>query len=84
VRHYNPAKADEFVKAVFEIDHANEKDRHHWMYSGETLIDLVQTAGFVSVTRKAFQNGKCPDLDKLDNRPEHSIFLEGEKSASLL
>lgn len=79
VRNYRPADADEFVRGVFEIEQAGDKNRHQWMYSNATMIKLLEDAGFSSVRECRFQEGACPDLDKLDNRPSHSIFVEGTK-----
>ena len=79
IRHYQPECADDFVNAVFEISQANDKNRHHWMYSAYTLIKLLKDAGFANVRQWGFREGTCSDIDQLDNRPEHSIFVEGSK-----
>ncbi len=79
VRNYQPADADEFVRGVFEIEQAGDKNRHQWMYSNVTMIKLLEDAGFSSVRECDFREGACPDLEKLDNRPSHSIFVEGTK-----
>lgn len=79
VNRYKPELADDFVNAVFEISQTGDKNRHHWMYSSHTLTSLLSEAGFTNVTPCAFRQGKCTDLDKLDNRPEHSLFVESSK-----
>lgn len=81
VRDYNANDPDAFVKAVFEIDHANTKNRHHWMYAEQSMREALIAAGFCSVTRCQYRQGKCPDLELLDNRPEHSLFMEADKPA---
>lgn len=80
VGHYSPERADEFVKGVFEMDNGLEKNRHQWMYSSNTLIALLESIGFQDVHKCVFRQGDCPDLDKLDNRPDHSLFVEGSKA----
>ena len=80
VGRYQPENADDFVRAMFEIDHANPKNRHHWMYSEPTLRRCLEEAGFVDVRRCGFREGRCPDLDLLDNRPDHSLFMEASKA----
>jgi len=80
VAHYDPERADDFVKGVFEMENGLEKNRHHWMYSAHSLRATLGTAGFVNVKTCEYRQGKCPNLDRLDNRPDHSIFMEGEKA----
>jgi predicted SAM-dependent methyltransferase len=79
VGQYQPEDPDAFVKAVFEIDHINTKNRHHWMYAEKSMREALESAGFVNVTRCQYRQGKCPDLKLLDNRPEHSLFMEADK-----
>ncbi len=79
VARYTPESADEFVKGVFEIEHGMEKNRHHWMYSFVSMKSVLEAAGFVNVSEKSYRIGNCPDIDQLDNRPDHSIFMEAEK-----
>ena len=49
------------------------------MYNEHSMGRLLRDAGFSEVDRCGFQQGRCPDLDKLDNRPEMSLFMEGTK-----
>lgn len=79
VGNYQIDEPDAFVKAVFEIDHVNTKNRHHWMYAEKSMREALVSAGFVNVTRCQYRQGKCPDLQLLDNRPEHSLFMEADK-----
>lgn len=79
VQAYTSESADEFVKAVFEIDHSGDKNRHQWMYTECTLRKALEAAGFKNVKRCRYQEGECPDLNELDNRPEHSLFMEAVK-----
>jgi len=80
VARYVPERADDFVHAVFEIEQGHEKNRHQWMYCEPTLRKVLETAGFVDVRHCAYRKGECPDLDLLDNRPDHSLFLEASKA----
>lgn len=79
VARYTTDSADEFVRGVFEIEHGMDKNRHHWMYSFVSLKDLLEDAGFVKVSQQTYRVGNCPDIDQLDNRPDHSLFVECEK-----
>jgi predicted SAM-dependent methyltransferase len=55
-------------------------DRHKWMYDRQSLTKLLNGAGFVDVNECKFKEGKVPDLDKLDIRPNDSLFVEARKS----
>ena len=79
VKGYREEDGDAFVKAIFEIDQANAKNRHHWMYNECSMRATLSSTGFVGVTRHQYRQGKCPDLELLDNRPEHSLFMEADK-----
>lgn len=79
VNSYQEEDGDAFVKAMFEIDQANAKNRHQWMYNERSMRAMLSEAGFASITRCQYRQGKCPDLELLDNRPEHSLFMEADK-----
>lgn len=79
VKNYSEQDGDAFVNAIFEIDHANAKNRHHWMYNECSMRVILSAAGFTNITRCRYRQGKCPDLELLDNRPEHSLFMEADK-----
>lgn len=53
---------------------------HEYMYDFEMLKSLLLEVGFSVVERCSYQKGKTPDIDKLDNRPEESLFVEAIKS----
>lgn len=78
IREYDPAKSMDWAINFFEADQKSEKNMHHFMYNFQNLGGLLKTAGFTVVTRHEYRQGKCPDVDKLDNRPE-SLFVEAIK-----
>jgi hypothetical protein len=53
------------------------------MFSEGTLVKLLPSAGFRNVEVKSYRKGKCPDLEILDNRPEHTLFVEGIKNVTI-
>jgi SAM-dependent methyltransferase len=53
--------------------------QHHYMYDYELLTELLRTQGFVAIRRCQYREGATPDLDKLDNRPEETLYVEAEK-----
>lgn len=78
VKRYDPENPEEMLAAIFE--HQNGlKNRHQWMYTKESLVHLLQKNGFSNVKSCSFRKGKCEDLDRIDNRAENSIYVEGEK-----
>ena len=79
ITHYQADDPDTFVAGVFEIEHSAAKNRHHWMYNRHSLPRLLEEHGFVNVQVCTFQQGQCADLDRLDNRPDHSLFVEAFK-----
>jgi SAM-dependent methyltransferase len=75
---YDSANPDEFCSAVFEAKHVREKNQHHWMYNETSMGKLLQDVGFRKVYRCKYREGKSPDVEKIDNRPE-SLFMEAVK-----
>jgi predicted SAM-dependent methyltransferase len=79
VKLYEPEKADDFVNSVMQLDFGHAKNRHYWMYSEPTMRRMLEAAGFSNVRHCRYRDGKCVDLELLDNRPEISLFMEAEK-----
>lgn len=75
---YRPENADAWVEAFFESRQTGAQHQHHWMYNEESLRALLTSVGFAEVERRDYRQGKCPDLEKLDNRPG-SLFIEATK-----
>jgi len=50
--------------------------RHKYMYDFELIKDALEEAGFSNVTRCEYQQGKTPDILKLDVYPAVSLFVE--------
>jgi predicted SAM-dependent methyltransferase len=53
--------------------------RHKYMYDFSMLEDALKNAGFQNIRRCEFRQGLTPDLDKLDNRPDESLFVEATR-----
>ena len=56
--------------------------QHHYMYDAHLLTELLRKHGFVDVTQRSYREGEVPDLDRLDNRPEQTLYVEGRKPAA--
>jgi predicted SAM-dependent methyltransferase len=53
--------------------------RHKYLYDFALLRDRLAEHGFTDIERFACGEGRTPDIDKLDNRPEETLFVEGTK-----
>ena len=53
--------------------------RHKYMYDFAMLEDVLKNVGFHDIRRCEFRQGHTPDLDKLDNRPDESLFAEATR-----
>jgi SAM-dependent methyltransferase len=70
--------AYEWACSFFQADQTREKNMHHFMYNHESMARLMREAGFSDITRVSFGQGICPDISRIDNRPE-SLFMEAIK-----
>lgn len=76
---YQPEDPRAFLRDMFEVSsRGSVKNQHHCGFTGVFLSKLATEAGFTACSVEKYQSGKCPDLDKLDNRPE-SLFFEAIK-----
>ncbi len=50
-----------------------------YQYDFEMLRMMLQAAGYDNIRRCRFGVGRTPDLDRLDNRPDQTLFVEAEK-----
>lgn len=53
--------------------------RHRWMYDQLSLTALLTSCGFNDIQKRSYKVGLAPDIELLDNRPEHSLYLEARK-----
>ena len=70
---------EEFLNFFYST---NKKDYfgHLYMYDFELLKKLLNEAGFANIVRCKAKEGKMPDINTLDFRPdEKSVYVEAEK-----
>ncbi|MEM0896690.1 MAG: methyltransferase domain-containing protein [Verrucomicrobiota bacterium] len=79
---YDGVDPGPMLKFVFQDNHSDPKNRHHWMYNGESLAKLMVDVGFENVEECEYQKGNLPDVERLDNRPGVSVYVEGVKGKS--
>jgi hypothetical protein len=49
------------------------------MYDFGGLRDALVAAGFIDIKQCEFREGRTPDLDRLDNRAEETLYVEAER-----
>ncbi len=49
---------------------------HQWIYDFDSLGSRMRDAGFESITKSAFKDGRLPEVERMDVR-EDSLFIEG-------
>jgi SAM-dependent methyltransferase len=77
---YDVDKPQDFVKRMFETERrADLPYAHHGGFTKPYLRSLFVSAGFSEAGATEYRQGRCPDLDRLDNRPIDSIFFEAVK-----
>ena len=73
---YDPRDPDSFLFGLLQgTERSTSRHRHWWNYNETSMHALLTGAGFARVTRREFQEGLCPDLDRVDTRPA-SLFME--------
>ncbi len=79
VARFDPADPRQFIGEIYEVGSRSAvKNAHHCGFTHASLGTLFQRAGFSQARKCAYREGDCPDIDRLDNRPE-SIFFEATK-----
>lgn len=75
---YDPEDPDTFLRRIFEPEIRGEKNRIHWMYTSQSLRNILHEAGFKNIAARERHQGKCPDVQSIDYRSD-VLFMEGEK-----
>lgn len=54
---------------------------HNWLYNYEYMKKTLELAGFKAsnIKKCEYQIGKVPNLNFLDNHPDHSLYVEATK-----
>jgi SAM-dependent methyltransferase len=72
---YREGQRERSLTYFFE-PRAGTYNQHRYMYDFELLADLLQRAGFHSIEKCEYRCGMLPDLDRLDNRPDETLYIE--------
>jgi predicted SAM-dependent methyltransferase len=75
-----PRSREEMLRQYFFVeDDDSHYARHKYMYDYASLAAVLGEAGFQGIQRLAYREGRTPNLDRLDNRPEDSLYVEAAK-----
>jgi len=73
---YDPERPDEFLDGMLQgRERSTSRHRHWWLYNERSLRELLERTGFADVQRRDYREGRCPDVERIDARPE-SLFME--------
>jgi predicted SAM-dependent methyltransferase len=74
---YGQGRKEEMLEDYFFVSgKGSYLARHKYMYDFDMIRSVLEEAGFSSVTRCVYQQGKTPDIELLDIYPEISLFVE--------
>jgi SAM-dependent methyltransferase len=80
IAEYDPGHPDEFLFGMWQgRDRSTSRHRHWWLYNERSLRDLLTRTGFADIGRCEFRQGRCPDVERIDSRPE-SLFMEAARA----
>lgn len=80
VEHYDAKNPTLMLQGIFECSRSGAKNRHQWMYTEQSLCDLLVKCGYAKAEAWGYRQGRCEDVALIDNRPENSLYVEGEKA----
>ncbi len=82
IKLFNENKTEDALYFFFKNSKQNNRyfTWHKYLYNFQLLKKYLNEAGFEKVYRCSFKQGKVPDIDRLDNRPEQSLFVEAVKN----
>ncbi|MCL1467695.1 class I SAM-dependent methyltransferase [Argonema galeatum] len=78
IKSYDPQDPEFFLTGFFEANEKLEKNRHHWHYNEKLLRKILLNTGFQEVIRCNYKEGRLPEVEVMDNRP-NSLFMEAIK-----
>ncbi|MCH7499202.1 MAG: methyltransferase domain-containing protein [Nitrospinae bacterium] len=80
IRLYSEGEKEKMLNSYFFVEpNGSHYARHKYMYDFQIMKQTLVEAGFENIVRCKYQQGLTPNLDKLDNRPEETLFVEAKK-----
>lgn len=78
IRRYDRQHPELFLEPIYQPSVRGRKNRMRWSYNEISLSALLKDAGFRNIERRRYKEGDCPDVERIDHRPD-SLFMEGTK-----
>ena len=76
---YQKGHKEQALHYFFTTSKSGYFSRHQYMYDFDLLRRLLEKTGFTKIERCLYREGKTPDIDALDNRPEETLYVEASK-----
>ena len=77
---YTAGHKEKMLQNYFFVeDDESYYSRHKYMYDYAMLERQLNNIGFLEVKRCRYLEGRVPDIEILDNRPDESLFVEAVK-----
>ncbi len=76
---YQKGDKEQALHYFFASSKSGWLSRHQYMYDFDLLKQLFEESGFINIVRCLYRQGKVPDIDVLDNRPEETLYVEASK-----
>lgn len=77
---YSSGQKERMLQNYFFVDDDDSYyARHKYMYDYEMLESQLIKIGFSEITKCQYRQGRVPNIEILDNRPEESLFVEAVK-----
>lgn len=77
---YQKGNKEYLLKLLFATSKSGYFSRCKHIYDFDLLRQFLEKAGFVNIERCSYREGKTPDIDLLDNRPQETLYVEACKS----
>jgi len=76
---YQKGDKEQALRYFFTTSKSGYFSRHQYMYDFDLLSQLLEEAGFACIQRCSYRQGKTPDIEVLDDRPEETLYVESSK-----
>jgi len=77
----NPEDADAAPRFLswLQLGTSRTRSPHRWMYDAPSLKRILKAVGFDDIAACEYRQGRVPDCEILDSRPEDSLHIEAAK-----
>lgn len=76
---YEIGDKEQALHYFFTTSKSGYFSRHQYMYDFDLLKKLLGEVGFTCIQHCVYRQGKTPDIEMLDNRPEETLYVEAKK-----